>query len=366
MLFDSLVFAAGLVGLFVGAHLLVRGASALALAMGISPLVVGLTVVAFGTSAPELAVSAGAALSGTSDLAVGNAVGSNIFNVLFILGIAAIIAPLTVHTEVIRREAPILVAGAALLLILAWDERITLLEAVLLAALLVTYTFYLVLHSRRTPKAGSASGGVAADTPPTPSKRAPMLLLILVGLVLLVAGSQALVTSSVSFARVLGVSEVVIGLTIVAAGTSLPEVAASLMAAARGERDIAVGNVVGSCIFNIFGVVGVAGIAAVAGVGDSLAVPGPVRSFDLWVMLAVFVACVPVFLTGGRIARWEGVLFLLYYVAYLAYLLMAARRHQSLDAFSDVMVGFLVPLTCVTLVVSVLNWRQRHRARRAP
>ncbi|MBL0419052.1 calcium/sodium antiporter [Ramlibacter sp. AW1] len=354
---DAFLFAAGLVGLFLGAQLLVRGASALALSMGISPLVVGLTVVAFGTSAPEMAVSVGAALSGTTDLAVGNAVGSNIFNVLFILGAAAVIAPLIVHADVIRREAPILVGGAALLLVLGWDGRITWIEAAVLTLLLFAYTGFLIRHSRQESHDPFAPDA-AADVPQPQGGRGRQLLMVAAGLALLVAGSHALVSAAVSFARAFGVSEVVIGLTIVAMGTSLPEVAASLMAAARGQRDIAVGNVVGSCIFNVFGVVGVAGLAAAATGAESLVVPAAIRDFDLWVMLIVFVACVPVFLTGGRIARWEGVLFLLYYAAYTAYLLLAAKRHSGLEAFSDVMLGFVVPLTAVTLTVSVLNRRR--------
>jgi cation:H+ antiporter len=355
------LFVAGLVALVAGAELLVRGASRLALAFGISPLVVGLTVVAFGTSAPEMAVSVGAVLGGSTDLALGNAVGSNVFNVLFILGLAALITPLAVHVQVIRQEAPILIGGALLLLVLSLDGRIALFDSALLFVLLIAYTVFLVLQSRAQNAAagGQAAGDYAQELRPAEPGRSnsrPWVqgLLVLAGLVLLVGGSQALVGAAVHFAQALGVSDVVIGLTIVAAGTSLPEVAASVMAAAKGERDIAVGNVVGSCVFNIFGVIGLAGLAA-AGAGlDGLAVPEAVRHFDLWVMLAALVACLPVFLSGREIARWEGAVFLLYYVAYAAYLVLQAQHHAALPAFSNVMLGFVIPLTLVTLVVAML------------
>jgi cation:H+ antiporter len=355
------LFIAGLVALVAGAELLVRGASRLALAFGISPLVVGLTVVAFGTSAPEMAVSVGAVLGGSTDLALGNAVGSNIFNVLFILGLAAVITPLAVHVQVIRQEAPILVGGAVLALVLALDGRIALFDSALLFGLLIAYTVFLVVQSRaQNAAAGAQAAGEYGNElqPAEPgrwdSRPVVQVGLVLVGLALLVAGSQALVGAAVVFAKALGISDVVIGLTIVAAGTSLPEVAASVTAALKGERDIAVGNVVGSCVFNLFGVIGLAGLVA-AGMGiDGLAVPDAVRHFDLWVMLAALVACLPVFLSGREIARWEGALFLLYYAAYTAYLVLSAQHHAALPAYSSVMLGFVLPLTIVTLVAATL------------
>ena len=181
------------------------------------------------------------------------------------------------------------------------------------------------------------------------------IVLIVAGLALLVLGSEGLVRAAVIFARSLGLSEVIIGLTIVAAGTSLPEVAASLMASLKGERDIAVGNVVGSCIFNVFGVVGLAALVAALGAGGALTVPPDVARFDLWVMLAALLACLPVFISGREIARWEGALFLAYYAAYTSYLVMAAQRHAHVDAFSDAMLGFVVPLTVVTLGATMLK-----------
>ncbi len=350
----------GLAGLIAGAELLVRGASRLALSLGISPLVVGLTVVAFGTSAPEMAVATGAVLNGQVDLALGNVIGSNIFNVLFILGLSALITPLVVNVQLIRQEVPIMIGASLLLAVLCLDSRISGSDAGLLFALVIAYTVFLVRQSRAETQA--ARDEFAAEIHPSEPGRwdshwAAQLGLIVVGLALLVGGSEALVTAAVSFARALGISELVIGLTLIAAGTSMPEVAASVVAAFKGERDIAVGNVVGSCVFNLLGCVGLAGLAAAfsgAG-GGSLLVAPAVLNFDLWVMLAVALACLPVFLSGREIARWEGAVFLGYYVAYAAYLILDAQGHDALPAYSQAMLGFVIPLTVVTLVASSIR-----------
>ena len=350
-----LLFVAGLVALIAGAELLVRGASKLALSFGISPLVVGLTVVSFGTSAPEMAVSVGAVLGGTTDIAIGNVVGSNIFNVLFILGLSALITPLVVNIQLIRQEVPIMIGASLLLLALSLDGKLGLFDSGLLFALLLAYTVFLVRQSRAETQAArdEYAAEVKSSAPGAWDARLPVqLLLIVVGLGLLVLGSEWLVSSSIVFAKALGVSDVVIGLTIVAAGTSMPEVAASVMAAIKGERDIAVGNVVGSNLFNILGCLGLAGL--VAG-GGGLVVPPSVLNFDIWVMIAVALACLPVFVTGREIARWEGGVFMLYYVAYAAYVVLAAKQHDALGVFSSTMLGFVIPITVVTLVVMTLR-----------
>jgi cation:H+ antiporter len=359
---NALLFAAGLAALVVGANLLVRGASKLALSLGISPLVVGLTVVAFGTSSPEMAVSAGAVLDGQTDIAVGNVVGSNIFNVLFILGVSALIVPLVVDVQLIRQEVPIMVGVSLLLMALALDGRIGVLDGALMLVLMGAYTGFLVVQSRAQTQA--ARDEYAAEVRPAEAgawdARWPaQVALIVAGLVLLVLGADWLVTAAVTFAKALGVSDLVIGLTIVAAGTSMPEVAASLVAAFKGERDIAVGNVVGSNTFNILGCLGLSGVLAG---GSGLSVAPSVLAFDLWVMLAVALACLPVFLSGREIARWEGGVFVAYYVAYVGYLILAAQQHDALGTFSAAMMSFVVPLTVITLVVSLLP----RRAPRAP
>ena len=348
-------FVCGLALLVLGANVLMRGASKLALSFGISPLVVGLTIVAFGTSAPEMAVSVGAVLDGKTDIAVGNVVGSNIFNVLFILGISALIAPLVVHIQLIRQEVPIMLGASLLLLALGLDGRLSMMDGGLLFALLLAYTVFLVVQSRKETQA--AQDEFAQEVQPAAagawdSHWAAQVGLIVAGLAALVYGSDLLVEASVNFAKAMGVSDIVIALTIVAAGTSMPEVATSLAAALKGERDIAVGNVVGSSTFNILGCLGLSGLVS----GDlGLAMAPSVLSFDIWVMLAVSLACLPVFMTGREIARWEGGVFLAYYAAYVAYLILAAQQHDALQAFSGVMMGFVVPLTVVTLVVVMVR-----------
>ncbi len=352
---NMLIFLGGLILLVLGANTLVRGASKLAMSFGISPLVVGLTIVAFGTSAPEVAVSVGAVLDGKTDIAIGNVVGSNIFNVLFILGISALITPLVVNIQLIRQEVPIMLGASLLLLALSLDGRLSFLDGGLLFALLVAYTVFLIVQSRRETQA--AKDEFAEEIQPAQagawdSHWAAQIGLIAAGLVALVFGSDYLVQASVNFAKAMGVSDLIIGLTIVAAGTSMPEVATSITAAIKGERDIAVGNVVGSNTFNILGCLGVSGLVS----GNlGLTIAPSLLAFDIWVMLAVALACLPVFMTGREIARWEGGVFFGYYIAYVAYLVLAAQQHEVLPVFSSVMMGFVVPLTVVTLVVVVIR-----------
>lgn len=352
------MFAAGLVLLVLGADLLVRGASRLSLSLGVSPLVVGLTVVAFGTSAPELAVSVQGALNGQSDIAIGNVVGSNIFNVLFILGLSALITPLVVHRQIVRKEVPIMIGVSALLWLLAADGALGLFDGVLLTSLLLIYVGVLYWQSRKAPAENQSDelpeGGPWLD------RTWVQLLLIVVGLALLVLGSRWLVAAAIAFAQKLGISELVVGLTIVAAGTSLPEVATSIIAALKGQRDIAIGNVVGSNIFNILAVLGLTSLVAP---GD-IPVAASALRFDIPIMLAVAVACLPVMFNGYRIERWEGGLFFAFYLAYTAWLVMYAQQHALLDEYRFTMLYAVLPLTAVTLFV--LGWRgwKRQRTRR--
>jgi cation:H+ antiporter len=360
-------FVAGLVLLVVGAEALVRGASRLALAAGVSPLVVGLTVVALGTSSPEMAVTVEAALEGGSaaDLALGNVVGSNIFNVLFILGVSAAIAPLVVHRQLVRLDVPVMIGTSCLVPLLGYDGVFGRLDGLLLVSGAVAYTAFLVVQSRRESKAVAAEYEHALGAPPRRVVREWIVngALVAVGLGLLVLGAGWLVDASVSFARVLGVSELVIGLTIVAAGTSMPEVATSIVATLRGERDIAVGNVVGSSIFNVLGVLGLASALSPTGVGVAPAA----LAFDVPVMLAVAVACLPIFFTDHLIARRDGILFLAYYVAYTTYLILASQQHDALPAYSAVMFEFVIPLTSVTICVLAFRaWRRGRASGGAP
>ncbi len=343
-LMTMVLFVIGLGLLIAGAELLVRGASRLASAAGIPPLIIGLTVVAFGTSAPEFAVSAQSAFAGQADIALGNVVGSNLFNVLFILGASALITPLVVQRQLVRMDVPLMIGAAMLLGLLALDGQVSRIDGIILFVLLIGYIAFQIIQGLR-----ESAGDVNPDA--EKSKGATQMImnigLIIVGLVMLVVGSGWLVDGAVAIARALGLSELIIGLTIIAAGTSLPEVAASFIAALRGERDIAVGNVVGSNLFNILGILGLTAIIAPTGV----AVAPAALAFDIPVMIAVMVACLPIFFTEHRIARWEGGLFLAYYVAYTTYLILAATKHDALPLFSSIMMTFVLPLTAITLVV---------------
>lgn len=355
------LFIGGFGLLIGGAEMLVRGASRLAAAMGVAPVVIGLTVVAFGTSAPEVAITVQSVFVGQADLALGNVVGSNIANVLLILGLAAVAAPLVVSQRLIRWDVPIMIGTSALVGLLAWDGRMDRWEGLLLLAGGIGYTVWAL---RLRPELSRKQS--QAETPPIqeeyaqefasqqlPSLRykARQLGLVLAGLVVLTWGARWLVEGAVAVARALGVSELIVGLTLVAVGTSLPEAATSVVASLRGERDIAVGNAVGSNLLNLLWVLGLASSLAPAG----LNVPLAARHFDLPVMIAVAVACLPVFLHGHRISRWEGALFLGYYLAYTLYLILAATHHQTLPVFSTVMLGFVLPLTTVTLGVLLLR-----------
>ena len=348
-----LLFCVGLVLLILGADWLVKGSSRIAAAAGVSSLVIGLTVVAFGTSSPELAVSVQAAWSGKADMAIGNVVGSNIFNVLFILGASALI------TQLVRRDVPIMIVLSGVLWWLTSDGSVSFLDGVILFAALVVYTVWIVKVSRRESKEVTAEYEGEYGT--REARQSPIwssLALVVGGLALLVLGSNWLVDGAVAFAHWFGISDVVVGLTIVAAGTSLPEVATSVTAAIRGERDIAVGNVVGSNIFNIMGVLGLSGMVA----PDGLTMLPSMQGFDVPVMIAVAVACLPIFARGSVIPRWEGALFLLYYAAYTIYLVLDATKHEAKDGYATVMLEFVLPLTAVTLSVLAFRVLRNRRA----
>lgn len=359
-----LLLLGGFVALLAGAEGLVRGASRLAARFGISPLVIGLTVVAMGTSAPEIAVSVGASLQGQGDIALGNVIGSNIFNVLFIIGLSALITPLVVQQQLVRVDVPLMIVISILAWMLSLDGMLGRVDGSLLFGGVVAYTVFLITQSRRESRvevhaeyAIEFDEAAAAAAEDKSANNLPLqLLLIVAGLGLLVLGANWLVDAAVIIALAFGVSELVIGLTVIAVGTSLPEVATSIVAALRGERDIAVGNVVGSNIFNIMAVLGLASIVAPGGIP----VRDAVQQFDFPVMIAVTLACLPIFFTGHLIARWEGGLFLAYYIFYTAWLILNALGHPFTETWADAMLYFVIPLTFVTLAVFAFReWRER-------
>lgn len=294
--------------LYAGAEFLVRGAAALALRVGISALVVGLTVISFGTSAPELIVSFNAAMKYDSAIALGNVVGSNIANIALVLGLAAMIKPLRVELQVIRREVPFMLVVTLLLCAMLWNGELAQWEGGLLFSGIIVYTAFSVYWSR---KAGRDDAAVRSL-----SKQRWWLgaLSVLAGLLLLLPGAQLFVLGAVTVAERLGLSAFVIGLTVVAIGTSLPEIAASVVAAFRGEGDLAIGNAIGSNVFNILFILGLT--ALVFGIDA-----GGISMIDFAVMVGVAIISLPIMRTGFVISRWEGALLVLGYVAYMVYLL---------------------------------------------
>ena len=353
---NGLLFLAGIVLLVVGADLLVRGASRLSLSIGLSPLIVGLTVVSFGTSAPELAVSMKAALAGTTEMAFGNVVGSNICNVLLILGLAALAAPLEIAPAVLRRDLPVLLALSLLTALLCLDGNLGLLDGLLLLSGGIAHAVFSFRQERR----GTATR--AEETPGPVRRRGRLLdaLSILAGLALLVVGADLLVGAAVRFARAAGVSDLVVGLTVVAVGTSLPEIAASVLASLRGARDIAVGNVIGSNILNLAIVLALTAIVAPGGV----VVPADALRFDTPVMIGAAFLCLPVFLRDRRVSRVEGFLFVLLYALYTTWLALKAQESPHLAHLQAVVLFVVLP----TVAVGLFVWwaralRRRHLSR---
>jgi len=302
----------GVILLFIGAEGLIRGSSNLAIKIGITPLVVGLTVVAFGTSAPELVVSLKAALMGNSSISLGNVVGSNIANIALILGIAALIKPLDVHADVIRREIPIMIGITVLLLLLLIDGELGFVDGVILVIGLIIYLTFSVLIARKEKNhevAAEFKDGLKSNLGITIS-----VILVIVGFGLLILGANLFVQSAVAIAKIFGFSDVVIGLTIVAIGTSLPELITSIVASYKKESDIGIGNVVGSNVFNILGILGITAlIIPISTVGISY--------IDLGLMLVTAIILLPLSRTGFTITRLEGAVLFLGYAGYIYYLL---------------------------------------------
>lgn len=302
----------GLGLLYFGAQVLIKGGAALAFRFGLSALVVGLTVIAYGTSSPELVVSLQAAFSGNSAIAVGNVIGSNICNIALILGLCSLVQPLTASAQVIRREVPIMIGVSLLLVGVIWDGVIGRIDGALLLAGLITYT-WLTVRAARAAKAALAEQEYDEDFHVGAPGAGRSVALVVLGLAVLIGGSHLFVTGAVEIARHWGVSDVVIGLTVVAVGTSLPELATSLVAALRGHSDVAIGNVVGSNIFNVLGILGlVALVHPIDATGLS--------RIDLGMMVATAVALLPVARSGGRVNRVEGAILLAVYVAYTVWL----------------------------------------------
>ncbi len=367
MLPSMLAILAGLVLLVAGGEVLVRGASNIAAAIGMSPLVVGLTVVSFATSAPEFAVTMKSVAAGSPGLAVGNVVGSNIANILLVLGIAAIITPLAVKSRVVRFDVPVMIGLSLIVTVMAFNGVIARWQGAILVVLLAVYVIWTVRIGRSDPEGEKEKldpdwiDGELRPEPVAERSTRNMLasvVMVAVGIGALVLGASVLVSGATTIASALGLSDLVIGLTIIAVGTSLPEMATSIVAALRGERDLAVGNAVGSNIFNLGAVLGFAAILS----PDGIVIPEGAQNLDFLLMTGVAILLLPVVYTGYAVGRWEGILFVSYYVAYTTYLLLMSSEHESLAPFSTVMLAFVIPLTFLFLIVlAVAEHSRRHR-----
>ncbi len=336
----------GLIFLVLGGDLLVRGASKIASALGVSSLVIGLTIVAFGTSSPELAVSLKASLDGRASLAVANVVGSNNFNILFILGTCALIAPLVVSSQLVRFDVPVMIGASILLMLFSMNGLIGFWEGAILFAGVISYSWYLIYQSRKKTLRERESEVV--DFVPLTAKVISLnIIYIFAGLGFLILGGNWFVTGATSVAVALGFSDTIIGLTIVAIGTSLPEVATSLIATFKGERDIAIGNVVGSNIFNLLLILGLSSMLTPTG----LDVAPEMLIFDIPLMLGTALVCLPIFFVGFQIRRWEGALFLIVYILYTIYLILNTTDHSLFSNFENGLLYIVGPIIIFTLLV---------------
>jgi cation:H+ antiporter len=319
VLFSIGLVALGLILLVIGGETLLRGSVGLATLLRLTPAVIGLTVVAAGTSVPELAVSGVAAYQGQTEIAVANVIGSNIFNITVILGICALVRPLAITGNTIRLEYPVLALVSLMCLVIIQDGEVNRLDAALCLAVYLAFTVYLVSLVRQQVTATEAAELRAEVRELSPTEKRPKtwlcLALVAAGVALLGGGAQATVTGAVGLARLLGWSERVIGLTIVSAGTGLPEVVASLVSSVRGRSDVAIGNVIGSNLFNILGILGLSALVTPLPVA-----PGLIAS-DAWWMLGVTLLLLPLMFTSFRVSRWEGLLLFGAYGAYLSLLL---------------------------------------------
>lgn len=357
-------FTGGLLALLLAGHLVVRAASALGARLGLSPMVIGLTIIAAGTSAPELAVVGQAIAVDDTELAVGSIIGSNIANVLLVLGIASLLGAIHVTSRVVRIDIPVMIAASALFLLFALDGTLGRVDGVILFGGLVLFVTWTLQATRRRPNRGDveastrAVGGGTTVAPPAGPSLARVTVELVGGIAVLAVAARFVVSGAEEIARSLGVPELIVGLTIVALGTSAPEIVTTLVAAFQGRRDLAVGNAVGSNIFNILLVLGVAGMLSPSGISVS----EDALQLDLPILLAAAIACLPIVAWDYTLNRWEGAIFVSYYAAYLVFLVLDATGHRAKDPFALIMLGFVLPLTIITAATVVLRKRRQRAA----
>tara|TARA_R110000868_G_scaffold383578_2_gene650594 strand:- start:10189 stop:11274 length:1086 start_codon:yes stop_codon:yes gene_type:complete len=351
-----LLFIGGLVSLIGGAELFLKAVDHFGLKWGVSPVIMGLTVVAFATGAPELAISIKAASSGSADLVLGNIIGSNIANILLILGITSLIAPINITRRIIRIDVPIVIGASLLLFILAFDGVLSSFDGIILISGLVAYSIFTYFQIRKG-KEDETDVFEFAESVDDLAKGSFFYIknisFLLVGLALIVLGSNWMVDSAVTIARLFGLSELVIGLTIISIGTSLPEVATSLSAARKGNADIAVANVMGSNLYNILLTLGLTLIIA----PNFLDVSQKAIDFDLPFMLAVSIVCIPIFVAGFNLTRMDGFLFLFYYFSYLVYLTFDAIESSFIQQIESIFIWVVIPATIIYMIWRMIVYR---------
>lgn len=345
--------------MIAGAELFLKAVDHFGLKWGISPLIMGLTVVAFATGAPELAISVKAAFSGSADLVLGNIIGSNIANILLILGITAVISPLNITRRVVRIDVPIVIVASAAVYFMALDGGLTTLDGVILLAGFVAYSYFTFVQIKKNTGDGNVDEVFQYEMSPEELERDSIFYvknvgLLLVGLTLIVLGSNWMVDSAVTIARIFGLSELVIGLTIVSIGTSLPEVATSLSAARKGKADIAVANVMGSNLYNMLLTLGLTLVIA----PSILAVSEDAITLDLPFMVAVSIACIPIFIAGFNLTRMDGSIFLIYYTTYLTYLVLDALGSPIVEAMQTIMMFAVIPATILYMIWRIFQYRK--------
>lgn len=346
------LFIAGIILLVFGADLLVRGAASLAASLGVSPLIIGLTIVAIGTSSPEIAVSLQAAFNAQGAIVLGNIIGSNIANIMLILGMAAMFGPLPVDRAILRRDLPVMIGASLLTFLLTLDRTLSRIDGIIMLLCLTAYLWVMWPRNEHHD---------ALHQSHLPQRRLRALLLQLAmvvgGLALLIVGARWLVDGAVTFATWFGVSELIIGLTIVAVGTSLPEIATSVIAGVRSEGDIAVGNVVGSNVLNLLLVLGATMVLS----PQPIAVPESTIALDLPVMVGAALICLPIFFSRRMVSRREGSILLVYYLSYTLYLILSATGSNELPLYNTIVGLILIPLSVVVLVVRALRWLGEER-----
>lgn len=359
MIVTIALFIAGLVALIAGAELFLKAVDHFGLKWGVSPLIMGLTVVAFATGAPELAISIKAAASGSADLVLGNIIGSNVANILLILGITSLIAPINITRRIIKIDVPIVIVVSIVLMILAFDGKLTTIDGAILLAGFIAYSIYTYIHIQKSKEEETEqifeyekSIDELAQGSWFYIKNAGLLL---TGLTMIVLGSNWMVESAVTIATVLGLSELVIGLTIVSIGTSLPEVATSLSAARKGNADIAVANVLGSNLYNVLLTLGLTLIIA----PNVLDVSAKAINLDLPFMVAVSIACIPIFIAGFNLTRMDGFIFLFYYASYLTYLVLDAVSSGIVPFIELGMLWVIVPATVLYMIWRIYIYRKQ-------